>query len=180
MRRVRNLFLAFGLGALILGAAVPALATNAPRITHDPPTILFEDLEADVSDEDADISRAGKDFRFLNKPVAPFSSDPECEAVPGGLDCRRAGIRKIVVKLGDLGDEVQINLGSVARDVTQILRGQDGGDILRGERGPQIIKGGDGGDTLQGGAGGDLLNGGPGVDNCLGGPGPDTVINCEN
>ena len=167
-----------GLAAASLAVVAPAFATTAPQLTYDPPRILFEDLENDVSAEDVEVSRAGKDFRFLNNPVAPFSNDAECEGVPGGMDCPRAGVEKIVVNLGDLGDEVQINLGSVARDVKQVLRGEDGGDILRGEKGSQTIRGGEGVDTLQGGAGPDFLDGGPGPDNCLGGPGNDTIIHC--
>lgn len=177
MRRGMKIVAAAGLAAASLAVAVPAFATTAPQLTYDPPTLVFQDLENDASAEDVEVSRAGKDFRFLN-PIAPFSNQSECQAFSGGMDCRRRGIEKIVVNLGDLGDEVQINLGSVARDVKQVLRGEDGGDILRGEKGSQTIRGGEGVDTLQGGAGPDFLDGGPGPDNCLGGPGNDTIIHC--
>jgi Ca2+-binding RTX toxin-like protein len=175
MSRRRRQIALVALTAAGLGAAAPALAGDGPFVTYDPPRITVKAVE--MTAENLDVRKEGKRYVFTNNPSIG-TADVECQA-PGQIACRIRGITKIIVNLGPLGDTGQINLGSRARDVKQVMRGEDGGDILLGERGPQTLKGGDGGDTLQGGAGGDLLNGGPGVDNCLGGPGPDTLINCE-
>jgi hypothetical protein len=162
--------------ALVVAAAAPA--TTAPNVFYDPPKLLLKDLLEDQSDEDADIVKSGRRYHVTNNPVAAITESPKCDSIPGGVKCPVRGIEKIVMNLGDLDDQGQINLGSRAQEVRQILRGEDGGDILLGEKGPQKLLGGDGLDTIQGGAGDDFIDGGPGPDNCSGGPGNDTVIHC--
>jgi Ca2+-binding RTX toxin-like protein len=174
----RGLTLLFA-GLATLAITVPALGTVAPSVFYDPPKLKFKDLAQDASDEDADIVKSGDKYQLTNIPAAAGSEDPECDPIIAGVECPVAGIQKIVVNLGDLDDQGQINIGSRARRVTQIMRGEDGGDILLGEKGPQRLFGGDGLDTIQGGAGDDFIDGGPGPDNCSGGPGNDTVIHCS-
>jgi Ca2+-binding RTX toxin-like protein len=176
MRRAGTALAAAGLA--VLTYAVAAFATAAPEVIYKPPKLFLKDLNQNTSDEDVDVVKNGKNYELTSIPVPPFEQGPQCDPIPGGQRCPVAGIEKIVVNLGDLDDQGQINIGKRSRKVTQIMRGQDGGDILLGERGPQRLEGGPGVDTLQGGAGPDYLDGGPGPDNCLGGPGNDTIIHC--
>jgi Ca2+-binding RTX toxin-like protein len=170
-------------GALVAGAClmlVPlATATFQPSVTYDPPRLLFKDLYDHISAEDAVIEKVGSEYRVTNSPASASTNSPKCAFVPGGVECPVQGIRRIVARLGDLGDKLRIDLGSKARRVRQVLHGQDGPDRIKGGPGKQKLLGGKGGDALSGGPGHDVINGGPGKDTCRGGPGHDTIRDCE-
>lgn len=166
--------------ALGIGASV-ALATTQPTIRYEPPVIKVKDHQFHNSEEDVEIRRDGQKFTFTTP--AGFGIDPAsdegCEFMIGGVECRRRGVRKIVVTLNNLNDEADIDLGASADDVKQILKGQDDNDDLTGGPGRQKLVGGEGEDELFGGAGRDVLLGGPGIDFCDGGPGKDVIKDCE-
>jgi hypothetical protein len=168
--------------AVSLAAAGTALATFQPNLLYKPPVIEMRDIDSHNSVEDVTVRRVGSDFTFHNE-VSPVmldpASDPGCETQAKVVACPRAGIEKIVVKLGNMDDAGDIDLGKSADKVKQILKGQDGEDGLTGAAGVQKLVGGNQNDALIGGPGPDILIGGSGEDICDGGPGHDEFIGCE-
>lgn len=182
MSRIRLPSVLAALGGFALVVAVPALATNIPVLHYEPPKIKFQDLPGTPSTEQLTVTKQGNDFVFAT-PVgtAPApGNEPGCsESTNTMLHCPVAGIRKIVVNLGLLGDTAAIDLGSRADKVKQVLNGDDDADELQGGPGTQKLNGGAAGDVLIGGSGPDVLDGGPGDDACDGGSGKDELRSCE-
>ena len=92
-----------------------------------------------------------------------------------------AGVTRVVVNAGDLGDSIT---AADALTVPLTIDGGSGDDNLRGGAAGDTLAGGDGQDSLFGSGGDDLLDGGAGDDTLegeaggdtlLGGPGLDTV-----
>jgi RTX calcium-binding nonapeptide repeat (4 copies) len=165
-----------------LAIAATAFATAQPVLLYDPPRMTFRDLPDIDSTESVQVAKQAQDFTITSQPsgmtVDPDSQDG-CDPIAGGYACPVAGVERIVVKLGELVDSGQINLGSRARTVRQTLRGGEGGDDLNGGPGKQRLMGGEGGDEISGGRGDDFIDGGSGSDTCKGGPGEDVVRHCE-
>jgi Ca2+-binding RTX toxin-like protein len=174
--------LALGTVSVFLLSAAIAFATFQPTVHYDPPLIKMKDHSSHNSVEDVTVLRDGSDFTITNE-TSPATTDPEsdpgCEFILGGVSCPREGVKKIVILLGAMDDDAEINLGKSADKVRQILKGQDGEDELVGKKGIQELAGGADDDTLIGGPGPDILIGGPGEDTCDGGPGRDEFISCE-
>jgi hypothetical protein len=172
-------------GLVTLGAlatAGVALATFQPTLLYKPPVITATDIDTHNSVEAVTVRRDGTFFTFDNE-VSPFmldpASDPGCESKGGTVGCPRTGVEKIIIKLGNMNDTAEIDLGRSADKVKQILKGQDGEDGLTGAAGVQKLVGGNQNDALIGGPGPDILKGGRGEDICDGGPGHDEFIGCE-
>jgi Ca2+-binding RTX toxin-like protein len=167
---------------LALGAAAPALATFQPLLLYDPPKITLKDLPAHISAENTHVYRAAGDLVLESQP-AGISLDPEskpgCEPGGSGYLCARQGVERILVTLGELGDQLTVDLGASANKVRLTAKGEAGADSLEGGPGKQVLIGGGEADTLIGGPGPDVLRGGPGSDDCRGGPGDDRLIGCE-
>ncbi len=179
----RRLIAGIALLALpVIGVGV-ALATFQPTILYKPPVIKAKDIATHNSVENMTIRRDGPDFTFDNEispPMIDSASDPGCESTPGGkVACARAGVEKIVVKLGDMDDAADIRLRRSSWSVKQKVDGQAGEDDLEGWKGRQKLKGGEGDDTLAGNKGRDILIGGEGMDICAGGQGQDVILECE-
>ncbi|MDX6585655.1 MAG: hypothetical protein QOI31_128 [Solirubrobacterales bacterium] len=167
---------------LLLTGAGFAFATFQPAILYKPPVITANDIATHNSVENMTIRRDGPDFVFTNEispPAIDPASDPGCEAKAGKVFCPRAGVKKIIINLGDMDDAADIRLRRSSRSVKQILNGEAGEDDLEGWKGKQKLKGGEGDDTLAGNDGADILNGGPGTDICAGGSGDNLFIDCE-
>lgn len=182
MGRIRLPSLLALVGGVALVAAVPALATNIPVLHYDPPKIKFQDLPGTPSTEHLTVTKQGSDFVFATSVgTAPApGNEPGCtDTTDTMFHCPVAGIRKIVINLGLLGDTATIDLGSKADKVKQVLNGGEDPDELQGGPGKQKLNGDAGGDTLIGGPGPDVLDGGPGDDACDGGPGKDELRSCE-
>ena len=171
--------LAAGIASVIvLASAAAAWATFQPSLVYDPPKIVALDHPEHDSAENVTVRREGSAFSFDSDPTPFQTTSPECE-VTSVVSCPRGGIEKIVVFLGTLNDQADIDLDASAEDVTQVIKGQDGEDTLVGHEGVQKLAGGDDADILRGGAGPDILKGGPGTDTCDGGPGHDEFLSCE-
>jgi RTX calcium-binding nonapeptide repeat (4 copies) len=159
-----------------------ALATFQPTILYKPPVIKAMDIASHNSVENMTIRRDGPDFTFENEVSPPMidpASDPGCESKAGKVACARAGVEKIVVKLGDMNDAADIRLRRSSWSVKQKIDGQAGEDDLEGWKGKQKLRGGEGNDTLAGNKGADVLIGGDGTDICAGGQGEDLILECE-
>lgn len=171
--------LAAGIASVIvLGTAAVAWATFQPSLVYDPPKIVALDHPEHDSAENVTVRREGSAFTFDSTPTPFQTSSPECETT-SVVSCPRGGIEKIVVFLGTLADQADIDLNASAEEVTQVIKGQDGKDTLVGHEGIQKLSGGANNDILRGGAGPDILKGGPGTDTCDGGPGHDEFLSCE-
>ena len=160
--RVRHGLLIAGIAGLAFAAS--AFATNIATVRYAPPKIMVIDKPEAGSTEDVTVTKQGDEYSFAQ----PFGLTPDPKTEPGCTEntspdfrCPVRGIKKIVLNLRTLDDQAEIDLGSKANKVTQILKGGEGEDTLIGGPGPQT------------------LNGGPGVDECIGGPGQDTIRNCE-
>jgi hypothetical protein len=164
-----------------LGIASVALATTQPTLVYKPPTITVIDHPQHDSVENIVVRREDEDFTFLTP--SQFFVDPDsdegCEYEVSTLHCPREGVEKILIRIGGLDDEVSIKLGRSARQVKQIVNGQEGDDDLFGGPGKQKLLGGPGDDELYGESGRDLLNGGKGTDICVGDE-RDTFKDCES
>lgn len=171
------------LAAIALLALAPqALATFIASVRYTPPRITLIDLPEAGSQEDVVVSKEGHEYSFAQPSgLAPHpGSEPGCSKnTTNDFRCPVAGIKKIVLKLGQMNDGAAIDLGSRAKTVGQVLRGGAGSDTLTGGPGAQRSYGGDDGDTITGGPGRDFIDGGDGTDTCIGGPGRDTIRHCE-
>lgn len=164
--------------AIVLVTAGTAWATFQPSLVYDPPKIVALDHPEHDSEESVTVRREGSAFTFDSSPIPFLTNSPECEGTDP-ISCPRGGIERIVIFLGTLNDQADIDLDASAEEVTQILKGQDGEDTLVGHEGIQKLAGGDNSDVLRGGPGPDILKGGPGTDTCDGGPGHDEFLSCE-
>lgn len=147
----------------MLALAASAQATLVAAVIYSPPKIAYVDQVKSGTQEHVTATKDGHDFLFVNTngTVAHPESEPGCEGSFMEYRCPVAGIEKMVFNVRALDDEVEIDLGSKADKVKQIL------------------KGGEGADTLTGGPGRQIIDGGPGTDDCSGGPGRDVIRNCE-
>jgi hypothetical protein len=171
--------LAVGIASVIvLTTAAAAWATFQPSLVYDPPKIVALDHPEHDSAENVTVRREGSAFTFASTPTPFQTNSPECE-ITTVVSCPRAGIERIVVFLGTLDDQADIDLNASAEEVTQVLKGQDGEDTLVGHEGIQRLAGGADDDILRGGPGPDILKGGNGTDTCDGGPGHDEFLSCE-
>jgi len=170
--------------ALILSLATASIASGTllGSVRYTPPKITLVDLPQTGSQEDVVVSKQGAEYSFAQ----PAGLGPHADSEPGcsknttnDFRCPVAGIKKIVLNLGELDDGAAIDLGSKARKVEQILRGGNGTDTLTGGPGSQTSYGGAGSDSIAGGAGRDFIDGGGGTDTCDGGPGRDRIRRCE-
>jgi hypothetical protein len=167
---------------LALATASTALGTVLGSVRYTPPKITLVDLPETGSQEDVLVTKQGAEYSFAQ----PAGLGPHADSEPGcsknttnDFRCPVAGIKKIVLNLGQMDDGAGIGLGSKARKVTQILRGGSGEDTLTGGPGAQQAYGGADDDTIILNAGRDFIDGGDGTDTCFGGPGRDTIRNCE-
>ena len=163
---------------IVLTTAAAAWATFQPSLVYDPPKIVARDHPEHDSAENVTVRREGSAFTFASTPTPFQTSSPECENT-SVISCPRGGIERIVVFLGTLDDQADIDLNASAEEVTQVLKGQDGEDTLVGHEGIQRLAGGADDDILRGGPGPDILKGGNGTDTCDGGPGHDELLSCE-
>ena len=130
-----------------------------------------------------DARVSGGDFE-LRDPTVDGGSDPgpcrpgdvtnDANAYIVQVFCRRAGIKRVRVDLGEREDSA-----TVALPVPITLLGGPGADRLTAGPAADRVDGGDGNDRLRGGAGADVLDGGAGADDFDGGAGDDRVLSAD-
>lgn len=165
--------------ALAIGLVLPATAhgTASFALRYAPPVIELSDDTKVKTIEDLRLSLLGTEFLFQNPPAQFFTPKLGCEFDPTeqGFTCPRAGIERIIARMGRGDDKAKTSIPGYA----QRFNGGDGNDQLRAAGGKQKLTGGAGDDLLKGGKGKDVLIGGPGDDTCRGGPGRDVTKSCE-
>lgn len=164
--------------ALAFGLVLPATAhaTASFELRYAPPVIVFSDDTKVKTIEDLRLRIVGANFLFQNPPAHFFVSQGGCmfEVTQEGYVCPRAGIERIVARMGRGDDKANTSIPGYS----QKLIGGSGDDQLKAGTGKQKLLGGDDDDLLKGGKGNDVLIGGPGDDICRGGPGKDVVKSC--
>jgi RTX calcium-binding nonapeptide repeat (4 copies) len=164
--------------ALALGLVLPATAqaTASFELRYAPPVITFSDDTKVKTIEDLRLRIVGTDFLFQNPPAHFFVTKGGCtfEPIQEGYVCPRAGIERIVARMGRGDDKANTSI----RGYSQKFIGGSGDDQLKAGAGKQKLLGGDDDDLLKGGKGRDVLIGGRGDDTCRGGPGRDILKNC--
>jgi Ca2+-binding RTX toxin-like protein len=136
--------------------------------------VSLNTLEARVRGGDYELRDATVDGGSDPGPCRPGEITPDANAYIVQVFCRRAGIERLRVDLGEREDSAVVNL-----PIPITLLGGPGADRLVAGSAADSVQGGDGNDRLDGGGGDDQLDGGEGVDTFEGGPGSDVVRSAD-
>ena len=159
------------LGAVPAGAGIMAAVAGVDVVGT---TLTFTAYPGFANHVDVSPGGAGK-VEIVDTAGTIDIIGPECVpspelAYPDKISCDVAGVTKLQLDGGDLGDLLYV------RDpMSAHLYGGTGDDVLFGGIGNDVLSGGTGDDVLFGGIGNDLLVGGGGADDLNGGPGVDMV-----
>lgn len=159
------------LGAVPAGAGIMAAVASVDVIGT---TLTFTAYPGFANHVDVSPGGAGQ-VEIVDTAGTIDIIGPECVpspelSYPDKISCDVAGVTKLQLDGGDLGDLLYV------RDpMSAHLYGGVGDDVLFGGIGNDVLSGGGGNDSLFGGIGNDLLFGGGGADDLDGGPGVDMV-----
>ena len=168
--------------AVIAAAVAPAGAGAHSLVRVNGPELAYISADA-TSLNTLDARVSGGEFE-LHDPTVDGGSDPgpcrpgkvssDANAYIVQVFCRRAGLTRVRVDLGEREDSA-----TVALPLPVTLLGGPGADRLTAGPAADSVNGGDGNDRLSGAGGGDVLDGGAGADGFDGGAGDDRVLSAD-
>ena len=170
------------IAALAVLLALPATAGAHSLVRVNGPELAY--ISADSTSLNTLSGRvSGADFE-LRDPTVDGGSDPgpcrpgdvtdDSNAYVVQVFCRRSGITRVRVDLGEREDSA-----TLALPVPITLLGGPGADRLTAGPAADRVDGGDGNDRLRGGGGADTLDGGAGADEFDGGAGDDRMRSAD-
>jgi serralysin len=153
--------------AVGLALLVAAPAASAATVTVSGTTVIYPAAPGEVNKPLVDTNGAAVIFGDSVAPTIGAGCAPFGET---GAMCSGAGIRSVVVHLGDRDDTMARNVleGEVPAGARLTVDGGSGKDFIIGTTGSDTLSGGTGDDKVYGSGGRDVLKGGSGKDRLTG------------